>query len=113
MRNHRLYLKDIFQAMESIEKFVEGMEFEDFKRDDKTSSAVIRKFEIIGEATKNLPDTIKQKHTTVPWKEMAGMRDKLIHFYFGIKYDLIWRTVKDVIPQVKPLMRKILEEFER
>lgn len=113
MRNHRLYVKDIFQAMESIEKFVEGMEFEDFKRDDKTSSAVIRKFEIIGEATKNLPDTIKEKYTIVPWKEMAGMRDKLIHFYFGIKHDLVWRTIKDVIPQVKPLMRKILEEFER
>ncbi|GFP31863.1 hypothetical protein HKBW3S42_00169 [Candidatus Hakubella thermalkaliphila] len=113
MRNHRLYVKDIFQAMESIEKFVEGMEFEDFKRDDKTLSAVIRKFEIIGEATKNLPDTIKEKHTMVPWKEMAGMRDRLIHFYFGIKHDLVWRTIKDVIPQVKPLMRKILEEFEK
>ncbi|GFP35883.1 hypothetical protein HKBW3S43_01670, partial [Candidatus Hakubella thermalkaliphila] len=113
MRNHRLYVKDIFQAMESIEKFVEGMEFEDFKRDDKTLSAVIRKFEIIGEATKNLPDTIKEKYTIVPWKEMAGMRDKLIHFYFGIKHDLVWRTIKDVVPQVKPLMRKILEEFEK
>ncbi|GFP23049.1 hypothetical protein HKBW3S09_00516 [Candidatus Hakubella thermalkaliphila] len=113
MRNHRLYVKDIFQAMESIEKFVEGMEFEDFKRDDKTLSAVIRKFEIIGEATKNLPDTIKEKYTMVPWKEMAGMRDRLIHFYFGIKHDLVWRTIKDVIPQVKPLMRKILEEFEK
>jgi uncharacterized protein with HEPN domain len=113
MRNHKLYLKDILTAMEAIEKFVEGMGFEDFKRDDRTSSAVIRKFEIIGEATKNVSDAIKQKYPTVPWKEMAGMRDRLIHFYFGIKYDLIWQTIKDIIPQVKPLIRKILEEIER
>lgn len=112
MRNYRLYLKDIFDAMEAIERFVEGMEFEDFKRDDKTSSAVIRKFEIIGEATKNLPDSIKEKYTSIPWREMAGMRDRLIHFYFGIKYDLVWKTIKEVIPQVKHLIRKILVDLE-
>ncbi|MCL0040685.1 DUF86 domain-containing protein [Thermodesulfovibrionales bacterium] len=110
MRNHKLYLKDIFEAMEAIEGFVEGMEFDDFKSDDKTSSAVIRKFEIIGEAAKNLSVTIKQKYPIVPWKEMAGMRDKLIHFYFGIKYELVWQTIKDVIPQVKPVIGKILNE---
>jgi len=98
--------------MEAIEGFVGGMEFEDFKRDDKTSSAVIRKFEIVGEAAKNIPETIKQKYSSIPWREMGGMRDRLIHFYFGIKYELVWRTIKDVIPQVKPLMRKILEELD-
>ena len=112
MRDPTLYLKDILEAMEAIERFVEGMEFEDFKMDDKTSSAVIRKFEIIGEATKNVPETIKQKYPIIPWREMAGMRDKLIHFYFGIKYDLVWHTIKDVIPEVKSLIRKILEDFE-
>ncbi len=112
MRNHRLYLKDILDAMEAIERFVGSMEFEDFKRDDKTSSAVIRKFEIVGEAAKNIPETIKQKYSSIPWREMGGMRDRLIHFYFGIKYELVWRTIKDVIPQVKPLMRKILEELD-
>ena len=112
MRDPTLYLKDILEAMGVIERFVEGMEFEDFKIDDKTSSAVIRKFEIIGEATKNVPETIKQKYPIIPWREMAGMRDKLIHFYFGIKYDLVWHTIKDVIPEVKSLIRKILEDFE-
>ena len=106
-----IYLKDILEAMEAIEGFVEGTQFEEFKGDDKTSSAVIRKFEIIGEAAKNIPETIKHKHSIVPWKEMAGMRDKLIHFYFGIKYELVWRTIKDVIPQIKPLIRKILEDL--
>ena len=67
-RNYKLYLKDILNTIESIEKFVEGMDFEEFKRDDKTSSAVIRKFEIIGEATKNIPDEIRQQYPQIPWQ---------------------------------------------
>lgn len=74
-------------------------DLDEFQKDDKTSSAVIRKFEIIGEATKNLQDGVKNKNPNLPWREMAGMRDKLIHFYFGVKYDLLWHTIKDVIPQ--------------
>lgn len=68
MRDSKLYLKDILDAMESIELFVEGMEFEEFKADDKTSSAVIRKFEIIGEATKYLPDDVKKDYPDIPWR---------------------------------------------
>ena len=74
-----IYLKDINKAIDSINNFIEGMNFEQFKSDDKTSSAVIRKFEIIGEATKNLPNSIKDKYSQIPWKDIAGMRDKLIH----------------------------------
>ena len=107
MRDYSLYLKDILNAIEAIEKFVEGMEFKDFKRDDKASSAVIRKFEIIGEATKQIPGPFKKKYPQIPWKEMAGMRDKLIHFYFGIDYKLVWQTIKQRIPQIKPLLGKI------
>ncbi|MBA3061083.1 MAG: DUF86 domain-containing protein, partial [Nitrospirae bacterium] len=70
------------------------------------------KFEIIGEAAKKVSEEIKNKHTEVPWKEMAGMRDRLIHFYFGVKYELVWDTIKDVIPKIKPLIRRILEEGE-
>lgn len=112
MRDSKLYLKDILEAMEAIERFVEGIDFEEFKADDKTSSAVIRKFEIIGEATKNVPEDIRQKYPNVPWREMAGMRDKLIHFYFGVKYSIVWQTIKDIIPQVKVSISKILEELE-
>lgn len=111
MRDYGLYLKDILKAMEAIEKFVENMDFKEFEKDDKTSSAVIRKFEIVGESSKKVPEIIKHRYPDIPWREMAGMRDKLIHFYFGVKYDLVWRTIKDVIPQVKPVIEKILREL--
>ncbi len=111
MRDPKLYLRDILEAMLSIEKFVEGIDFEDFKKDDMKSSAVIRKFEIIGEAVKNVPENIKKKYRSVPWKDMAGMRDRLIHFYFGIKYELVWETIKKDIPELKPLIKKILKDL--
>jgi len=94
MRNTQLYIKDILDSMNSIETFVRGMDFDTFKNDDLVSSAVIRKFEIIGEAVKHIPNEMRIKYPEIPWKEIAGFRDKLIHFYFGIKYDMIWNTIK-------------------
>lgn len=84
MRTPALYIKDILESMCLIEQFVEEMELEDFKKDIKTSDAVIKRFENIGEATKNVPEEIKAGYPEIPWKEMAGMRDKLVHFYFGV-----------------------------
>lgn len=112
MRDLKLYIKDILAAMDAIEKFVEGMEFDEFQQDDKTSSAVIRKFEIIGEATKHVPESLRQKHIKIPWKQLAGMRDKLIHFYFGVNYDLVWDTLKGRIPSLKPMMHQVLKDLE-
>lgn len=111
MRKPSIYLRDILEAMEAIERFVEGVDFNGFKSDDMRVSAVIRKFEIIGEAAKNVPENIKQKYSSIPWKDMAAMRDKLIHFYFGIKYEIVWNTIKDVIPQIRPLIREVLKNL--
>ncbi|MFZ3137210.1 MAG: DUF86 domain-containing protein [Thermodesulfovibrionales bacterium] len=113
MRDYTLYLKDILEAMSDIELFVEGMSFEIFHNDNKTTSAVVRKFEIMGEATKQIPDEIKHKYSDVPWKEMAGMRDRLIHFYFGVDYDLVWSTIKNRLPQVKLIIKKIIDDASK
>ena len=81
---------------------------EDFKGDDKTASAVIRKLEIIGEAVKGIPEEIRQNHPHVPWKEMAGMRDTLIHFYFGVDYELVWGTINKRLPELKQWLEEIV-----
>ena len=112
MRDTKIYLQDILDAMEAIENFVVDFDLEGFKINDMLSSAVIRKFEVIGEAAKNVPKDITKKYPDVPWKKMAGMRDRLIHFYFGIKYDLVWHTIKAEIPRIKPLIKRILTEIE-
>lgn len=111
MRDYTLYLKDIVAAIESIESFIAGMEQETFERDDKTTSAVIRKLEIIGEAVKHIPEDVRLRNPQIPWKAMAGMRDKLIHFYFGVDYHLVWRTVTERLPLIKEEMLKILQNM--
>ena len=86
------------------------MSYSDFVRDDKTASAVVRKLEIVGEAVKNIPDEIKEKYPQIPWKDMAGMRNKLIHGYFGVDLKRVWRTIKEDLPKVKPEIGEIFKK---
>jgi uncharacterized protein with HEPN domain len=109
VRDRSLYLKDILNAVESIETFMAGMDFEAFRTDDKTASAVIRKLEVIGEAVKQLPEEVRQRYPDIPWKQVAGMRDKLIHFYFGVDPGLIWQTVNNRLPSLKATIQEMLE----
>ena len=89
------FIEDIINAMDKALKFVEGMSYEEFVQDDKTVFAVVRAIKIIGEAVKNVPDDIKKKYPEVPWKGMAGMRDKVIHGYFGVDLKVVWDTIKE------------------
>ena len=107
-RDYKLFLRDILESCGFIEEFVKGMNFDEFTQDEKTLSAVIKKIEVLGEASKNIPESIKKRHPHVPWKEMAGMRDRLIHGYFGVDYALVWKTIEQYIPEVKSQIAEIL-----
>ncbi len=111
-RDLRLFVSDILSAMDAIESFVKGMSPEQLTNDDKTASAVIRKFEVIGEAAKNIPSSLQEKHPDIPWQAMAGMRDRLVHAYFGIDNKLVWAAIKDDIPKLKPKVERLLSELE-
>lgn len=105
------YLDDIVEAAEKIERYTERMDYEEFASDEKTVDAVLRNFEVIGEAAKNVPDEIYREYNDVPWSEMAGMRDKLIHGYATIELRIVWMTVKEEIPTLIPQIRTVREEL--
>lgn len=107
------YLEDILRAIEKSAKFVEGMSFEEFIMDEKTVFAVIRALEIIGEAAKNIPYEFREKYPDIPWKDIAGIRDKLIHGYFGVKLDIVWRAVKEELPPLKSSFEKMLNDLKK
>ena len=112
MKRDRAYLKHILEAISNIEKFVEGLTKEGFFKNVEKQYAVLRGLEIIGEATKNLSRELKGKHREIPWRDIAGMRDKLIHQYFGVNLELVWVTIKNKLPEFKNQILKILEEME-
>ena len=109
-RTYRMYLEDIQMAMNRIEEYISGLNFIDFKRDYKTVDAVIRNFEIIGEASKNLPQEIKEKYSEIPWREMYLLRNKVTHEYFGVDYEIIWDVASNYLPDNKIQIDEILEK---
>ncbi len=109
-RTYLMYLEDIQLAMKRIAEYIFGYNFIKFKRDYKTVDAVIRNFEIIGEASKNLPDELKEKYNHVPWQEMYYLRNKVSHEYFGIDYEIIWDLANNYLPINKKQIDKIIEK---
>jgi uncharacterized protein with HEPN domain len=107
-RTYIMYLEDLLLAMKRIAEYIEGMSFNDFRRDYKTVDAVVRNFEIIGEAAKNIPSEIKAKHVEVPWDEMYLLRNKVSHEYFGIDYEIIWDVAIHYLPDNKKQIENIL-----
>ena len=112
-RDLRDYLQDILDAVNDIERFVADMSYEQFIKDKKTLNAVVRSIEVIGEESKRLPESLKAKNSELPWREIMGMRDKLIHAYFGVDTETIWKTVKENIPQLKQTIKKMVKDQEK
>ena len=101
---------EVTVCIADIEKFLKRITEEEFYRNKEKQYAVLRALEIIGEATKNLSKELRSKHRVIPWKDIAGMRDKLIHMYFGVKVSLVWETVKNRMPEIKAQIEEILKE---
>ena len=99
-RTNKEFLGDIREAIHRITTYVSGMTFESFAADTRTQDAVIRNLEILGEAAKSLPEQLRAKYPGIPWKSMAGARDRLIHHYFGVNLDVVWQIVITELPQV-------------
>ena len=101
MKKDELFISHILDCIAAIESFVKGVTEEDFMQNRLLQSAVIREIEVIGEASKNISDEFKVKHKSVPWRAIAGTRDKIIHHYFGIDLTIVWRIVKSELPELK------------
>jgi len=109
-RDYKVYLDDILQSVERIRDFTRGLTRDTFVKDLKTCDAVIRNLEVIGEAIKNIPDSVRNKYPDVEWKKIAGLRDILIHEYFGIDVDIVWDIVKNKLPNLEGQVRRILTD---
>jgi uncharacterized protein with HEPN domain len=110
-RDFLVYIEDILDAMSKAETFVAGMTYEQFELDLKTSYAVVRAIEIIGESAKRLPTVIRDRYPDIPWKDMAGMRDVIIHSYDNVNLRIVWDVVIRDIPCLKPQIQQIQEDL--
>ncbi|MBF0537735.1 MAG: DUF86 domain-containing protein [Nitrospirae bacterium] len=110
-RQFDLFIRDVLEYIEKTERFVAGMSYEDFSKDEKTSLAVIRCIEVMGESAKNIPDHVRDKYPQIPWKDMAGMRDIIVHAYFGIELKRIWEVVTVKLPPLKQHIRQVLDDI--
>lgn len=108
-RNINLFFEDILEAINSIKEYTQNMDYGEFIKDKRTRDAVVRNLEIIGEATKNIPDEIKEKYPEINWKAISGMRDKLIHEYFGVSNLIVWETLTNDLPLFESQIEKIVK----
>ena len=104
-RNWNLFLEDIVESIELIEQFIQNMDYKDFTKDRKTIDAVVRNFEIISEASRNLPEDIKEKYPKIDWIGLVGLRNRVIHEYFGISLQIIWTIIKEDLLNLKEQLK--------
>jgi uncharacterized protein with HEPN domain len=106
-KDTKIFINHILESIDYIEQYIKSLDRTDFLENQQVQDSVFRRLEIIGEAVKNLPETFKKQHKDIPWKNMAGMRDVLIHDYFGVDIFQVWNTIQKDIPQVKIKLEKI------
>ena len=109
-REYRLFIKDILGGHREDREIRGAMSFDEFLADDKTRSAVVWQLTVIGEAAKNIPAHVRRRYPEIPWSSMAGMRDRLAHGYFAVDYEIVWKVVKEELPDLKPKIEKVYEE---
>ncbi|MEL7071165.1 MAG: DUF86 domain-containing protein [Cyanobacteria bacterium J06581_3] len=110
-RDIRDYLNDILTHIALAEKFVKGMSFEEFQTDDKTILALTRAIEIVGEATKQIPDDLRLLYPDIVWQQIVGMRNRLAHAYFGIDLEIVWNTTHKELPELRPAIQTLLDKL--
>lgn len=108
LRDFRLYLEDVIEAIAKIQRYTAGASFQQFSNDEKVVDAVVRNLEVIGEAVKRIPDDMRRKDSAVEWKKIAGLRDMLIHEYFGIDLEIIWDIVQNKLPSLEASIRRLM-----
>jgi len=110
LRDYRLYLEDILEAIQKIDSYLHGISFAQFNEDNMRIDAVVRNLEIIGEATKHIPPTMREKYPEIEWRKIAGMRDVMAHGYFAVNLNIVWDVVQHKLPDLKDHVVMLLRE---